>query len=218
MTAVVATLTELAHAPLKALVAIGIGLSTGLMLALALDYAYRYPRSRTISWPPRGRLILLPAASATLTVLAWSAADGIAELTATTALVLVLLALASTDFERHLLPNRLIYPAVPLALLLAPWLPAGGYAPSALGALLGFGVMLVPYIAAPRAIGAGDVKLAALIGAFSGAGLIFPALTFGAIVGAVVCLAILVQHRERGRTRIAYGPYLVLGALLVPLM
>ncbi len=197
--------------------AISLGLSTGLILAVALDYAYRYHPSRDMSWPPRRRLILLPTASATLTVLAWSAADGVAELAVTLALALVLLALASTDFERHLLPNRLIYPAIPLALLLAPWLPAGGYSSSALGALLGFGVMLVPYIVVPRALGAGDVKLAALIGAFSGAGLIFPALTFGAIVCAVVCLGILVQHRGRGRTRIPYGPYLVLGALLVSL-
>src|SRR5262245_22214123 len=41
-----------------------------------------------------------------------------------TAFALVLLALTATDFERHLLPNRLMYPSLLIALLLAGAWPA----------------------------------------------------------------------------------------------
>lgn len=201
--------------------AMTVGLIAGYVLSLVLDYAYRdgsTSRRAGTGRPARRRALLLPPAGAVVVVLMWSSMGGSwAEIVSTTVVALVFLALAATDFERHLLPNRLIYPAIPLALLLAPWLPAGGYLSSALGAMLGFVVLLIPHLAARGALGAGDVKLGVLIGAFGGAWLLLPALTIGAVFGAVACLVVLLRSRTH-RDAIAYGPYLVLGALLAPLI
>lgn len=201
------------------LVAMIAGALGGYVLGLTLDYAYREesaPARAGLGRPARRRLVLLPPAGAAVVILAYSSTSGLADLAGTSAVAFILLALAATDFERHLLPNRLLYPAIPFAVALAPWLPAGGYVSSMLGALLGFVVLLVPYIVARGALGAGDVKLGALVGAFAGAWLLLPALTIGAALGAIGCLVLLVRRRTR-RLAIAYGPYLVLGALLVPL-
>lgn len=201
------------------LIAIVGGSVAGFVLGLTLDRAYRdgsgSTGAATRRQPTRRRLVLLPAAGAAIAALVWSSTSGPADVMSTAAVAFILLALAATDFERHLLPNRLTYPAIPIALLLAPWLPAGGYVPSMLGAALGFGTLLAVYVAAPRALGAGDVKLAALIGAFAGAQLVFTALTVGAVIGAVVCLVIFFRQHQRGATAVAYGPYLVVGALFV---
>lgn len=198
-----------------------LGLVAGYLLSLVLDYAYRdgsMSRPAGTGRPARRRAWLLPPAGAVVVVLVWSSmGGGWAEFVSTVLVGFVFLALAATDFERHLLPNRLIYPAIPLALLLAPWLPAGGHLSSVLGAALGFVILLVPHLAARGALGAGDVKLGALVGAFAGAWLLLPALMIGAILGAVGCLVVLLRSRTGG-TAIAYGPYLAFGALAVPLI
>ena len=79
------------------------------------------------------------------------------------ALIAVFTGLAIIDHRRRILPNAIIYPGTVAALAAAPWLPAGGYATAAVGALGVFGLFAVLYVFRPTAMGAGDVKYAALI-------------------------------------------------------
>jgi leader peptidase (prepilin peptidase)/N-methyltransferase len=65
------------------------------------------------------------------------------------------------------------------------------------------------------AMGAGDVKFAAALGAGLGYPLILPALFYGIVAAGVAALLLLVTRRARRRDFMAYGPYLALGAWIV---
>ena len=143
-------------------------------------------------------------------------------LLATLPLVMVLV----TDLEVRLIPNRIILPATAgmllLGLLFGPAVPALGswrWWDVLLGSGIGFAcfwVLATVGIAllGEGALGGGDVKLAAYLGAVVGWPLIIVALllTFG--LGGIGALVVLVSRRGSLRTTIPYGPYLVLGGLI----
>ena len=121
-----------------------------------------------------------------------------------------LVALSCSDIRRRRLPNRLTLPGAALILLVAAL--TGHGRPALLGAAALFAVYLVVHLAAPSALGAGDVKLAIGIGALTGAygsavwtlaALAAPLLTAGWAVAAVCA--------RRGRT-VPHGPSMCLAA------
>ena len=83
-----------------------------------------------------------------------------------------------------------------------------------LGAAAGFGLMLLIHLLTRGALGAGDVKLAGVIGLLCGFPAVFTALLWGIILGGVGALALIVTKRAGRKTYIAYAPYLCLGAIL----
>jgi leader peptidase (prepilin peptidase)/N-methyltransferase len=129
---------------------------------------------------------------------------------------MVLLAFVGTDFERHLLPNRLMYPTLALALALSWAWPDRGPASSVIGGLLGLVVMFVLFMLVPG-FGFGDVKLAALLGLLTGITGVFSALMLGVLAAGVGAVVMLLTRRAGMKTDIAYGPYLALGAFVAML-
>jgi len=132
----------------------------------------------------------------------------------------VLCVLSSTDLERRIIPNRLTYPAVAIAVLLAWAWPDRSLASSLVGGAVGFlaGVALFAagvLVARAGAFGLGDVKLMLLAGLLTGWPGIFTALLIGLCAAGVP--ALILTLTGRGRTYFAYGPYLALGALVVML-
>lgn len=128
----------------------------------------------------------------------------------------VLLAFVGTDLERHLLPNRLMYPALAAAAALCWAWPGRSAVNSIEGGLLGAAVMFVLFSLLPG-FGFGDVKLAALLGLLVGVANVMPALMIGAIAGGAGALVMIAFRRAGVRSSIAYGPYLALGAFVVML-
>ena len=75
-------------------------------------------------------------------------------------------------------------------------------------------------LASRRGIGAGDVRLAAVLAMFLsylGATYVFQGLALGFILGGVVALLLLVGRKANRNTRIAFGPYICIGAMAVVL-
>lgn len=130
---------------------------------------------------------------------------------------MLLLALVATDFERHLLPNRLMYPALALGVALSWAWPDRSVQSSLTGGMLGMGIMVVKFVVMPR-LGFGDVKLAALLGLVTGISNTLPALFVGVVAGGVGALVMLLTRRAGRKSLIAYGPYLALGAFAGMLM
>ncbi|OZB81851.1 A24 family peptidase [Microbacterium sp. 13-71-7] len=126
------------------------------------------------------------------------------------------------DIATHRLPDRIVLPALGGALLLAlaDAVLAGGGA-RLLGALWGM-LILGGFYALLRALsregmGGGDVKLAAVIGLVLGwhggqALLVGAASAF--VLGAVHALWLIALRRATGSTRIAFGPWMILGSAL----
>jgi leader peptidase (prepilin peptidase)/N-methyltransferase len=125
------------------------------------------------------------------------------------------------DLEQGLILNKVVYPSMVVALLLAlypwPWLNESTLmrvAYAALGGGIGFVIFLLIALVSRGGMGWGDVKLAALIGLATGFPLVFLAVIMGAILGGIVAVALLIARRRKRREMIPFGPFLALAAMV----
>jgi leader peptidase (prepilin peptidase)/N-methyltransferase len=131
--------------------------------------------------------------------------------------VLFLVQVIFFDFEHRLILDRVMFPAMALALIVSlfnhPWW--AGIA-SGLGAGLVF--LLIALVGSAifkaEALGFGDVKLATFMGLLLGPLPTITALFYGVVLAGAVSIGYIVWHRSLKGT-IAYGPYLAAGALIV---
>lgn len=124
--------------------------------------------------------------------------------------------LASTDFDRRRIPDRLTVPAFALALALCWAWPDRSVADIVAGAAAGLATGVVLVVVGGflgNAMGVGDGKLMILIGALVGWPAIMAALLYGIILGGVI--AVVVMVRRGRRSTYAYGPYLAAGGAFV---
>lgn len=127
-----------------------------------------------------------------------------------TLLVLLLLLVASAwfDFKFHRIPNAIVYCGMALGMALNGLLPpgggfinthylgAGGFKFALVGLGLGLACLLPPYLL--RVMGAGDVKLMAMVGAFLGPVHILGAVLFTFLAGGAMALAVVTRERAWG--------------------
>jgi len=108
-------------------------------------------------------------------------------------LFLTLITAATTDVMSRKVYNWLTYPAIALGLALgygagglgeSVWAP--GLVSHLTGLAVGFGLLFVVWWS--RAVGGGEVKLAAAVGAIGGFPFVIPALFWSSLVGAVMAL------------------------------
>ncbi|KDA06357.1 peptidase A24 [Microbacterium sp. CH12i] len=126
------------------------------------------------------------------------------------------------DGRTHRLPNRIVLPTLggALVLVIIDALVMGEVWPltRAVGGMLVLcGFYIVMRFVSRGGIGGGDVKLAAVIGLVLGwHG--WQALAVGAasafVLGALYALALMALRRANGATRIAFGPWMIIGAIL----
>ncbi|OLN33642.1 A24 family peptidase [Desulfosporosinus metallidurans] len=104
-----------------------------------------------------------------------------------------------TDWREHKIYNKLLFPAFFIALLLHT-VQGGvfGLANSLLGATVGFALLLLPYFMG--GMGAGDVKLLAVIGAFGGVPFVLTCFLYGAIIGGLISSYLLARRKALGNT------------------
>lgn len=132
-------------------------------------------------------------------------------------LAAIAVALAVIDLDVRRLPDVIVLPsyAVGAGLLLA-----GGWSPLT-RALLAMGALGLGYLAVamayPGAMGFGDVKLAGLLGLYLG-WLGWTAVLVGTfagfLLGGMAGMALVVSRRGGRKTALAFGPYMLAGALL----
>ncbi|HXX38893.1 MAG TPA: prepilin peptidase [bacterium] len=123
------------------------------------------------------------------------------------------------DLDYRIIPDTITYPGVALGLLGAAPAGWGAVAVSALTALgLGGALLLVNVVGSlvvgQEAMGLGDVKLAAMIGAFLGWPVGALAILLGIFVGGLVGVVLLVTRTKGRRDQVPFGPMLAGGALL----
>jgi leader peptidase (prepilin peptidase)/N-methyltransferase len=124
----------------------------------------------------------------------------------------LLVVITFIDLDHQLILNRITYPGIVIGLAFA--LVQGRLVPSALAAVGGAGLITVIVIASRGGMGIGDIKLAALLGAFLGWPGIAVALFAGFMIGGVVGLALLALRLRSRKDAIPFGPALAAGALV----
>jgi leader peptidase (prepilin peptidase) / N-methyltransferase len=133
-------------------------------------------------------------------------------------LAAISIALALIDIETQRLPNLIVLPAYIVGVvLLAGSALLGGTLPSLLTGLIGSAALLVFYwlLALGGGMGFGDVKLAGVLGLYLGF-LGLGSLAVGAFAafafGGVFALVMLIARRGGRKTKIPFGPWMLVGA------
>jgi leader peptidase (prepilin peptidase)/N-methyltransferase len=136
-------------------------------------------------------------------------------------LTALLVALAATDLETFRLPNPLTLGGLGAGLIFSLFGPPGLVA-AVIGALLGAGILLAIRWAWLRAtgtdaMGLGDVKMLAMIGAFLGWAQVFVVLFLATVVGALVGVGVSLARRGTLQARLPFGVFLALAAYIASL-
>ncbi|NLI69274.1 MAG: prepilin peptidase [Firmicutes bacterium] len=130
--------------------------------------------------------------------------------------LLLIISFIDIDFQR--IPNVLLGIGLAAGIIFKLLDPAGRTLPSWIeagwGMLLGGGIMLLIYIGARGAIGAGDLKLMIMIGFFVGKIGVLAAMMMGFILGGAYGLVMIALRRLDRKDMIPFGPFLSLGAAI----
>jgi leader peptidase (prepilin peptidase)/N-methyltransferase len=131
------------------------------------------------------------------------------------------------DFEHYIIPNEITFGGLIVGLLLSaiypPLMDADTIKLSLLRSLLGAvvgGLSLLTVavvgklIFRKEAMGMGDVKLLAAIGAFFGWQSTLFTILVSSLLGGVVGVVLVLGRRKGWESRIPYGPYIAFGAVL----
>lgn len=136
-----------------------------------------------------------------------------------------LTAITLIDWDTFLIPDELSLGLLLLGLMAAPYNPLYWGLPlwkawllAARGAAIGFALCYAvawagEYIFGQEAMGGGDIKLLAAVGAWSGGIGAFDCLMLGSIVGSVYGVALMLRGKAGRRDPIPFGPFLSAGAL-----
>ena len=118
-------------------------------------------------------------------------------------LIVILVICVVTDLRERKIYNKIIFPSLLVAFIanfaIAGW---AGIMSALLGFIVGLLVLFIPYYFG--GIGAGDVKLLALIGALKGASFVFYTAIYMALIGAVIALAIIFFKRGWAKKMVYY--------------
>lgn len=130
----------------------------------------------------------------------------------------VLIIISFIDLKERIIPDVLSVPLIIVGFILSFFLRNLSTIDSLLGILAGGGSLLIiavfgTYLFKKEAMGGGDVKLAAMLGAFLGWQLILLSLFLGFFLGAFI--GVIVMVTTKGKSDIVpFGPFIALGALI----
>ncbi|MGD9875002.1 MAG: A24 family peptidase [Kiritimatiellia bacterium] len=131
------------------------------------------------------------------------------------------------DFEHMIIPDRVSLGGLAAGLILSPLIPSlhgksfwlDALMASAIGAALGggllYGVGVLGKMAFKKdAMGLGDVKLLAGLGAFLGWRAVLFIIMVSSFIGAFVGMGFIIAKKHEWQSRIPYGPYIALAAMI----
>jgi leader peptidase (prepilin peptidase)/N-methyltransferase len=130
--------------------------------------------------------------------------------------MLALLVIFATDAMERVIPDRVTYPSIVIGLAFSAL--NREIVSGLTGAAAGFALLLLVawfgrFLFRKEAMGGGDVKLAAMIGAFLGWRMLLVSLFLAFFTGALVGVVImLVRGRGKG-SEVAFGPFMAVGAV-----
>ncbi|MBI1377166.1 MAG: prepilin peptidase [Frankiales bacterium] len=134
----------------------------------------------------------------------------------------IAVALAAIDLDVRRLPDAIVLPSyvVTFALLLLPAVVEGRWDDLLHAVLTGAGLFAFYFLLAfiyPAGMGFGDVKLAGVLGMYLGWvnwPLAVIATFFAFLIGSVVGVVVMVRSRSGRKTKVPFGPFMLLGTYL----
>ena len=141
----------------------------------------------------------------------------------------IYIAIALIDLKHQLILNKIVYPSLIVALVIAPFFVKGGnlaagqfhFGDSSIGILsaligagVGFAFLLIPAIVSRGGMGFGDVKMAAFIGLTTGFPGVLVAVLGGIIMGGLAAILLLAFRIKKRKEAIPFGPFLSLASII----
>lgn len=136
----------------------------------------------------------------------------------------IFILIALIDLQHQLILNKIVYPSLVVALIIAPFFIKAGYVHhnvldhgiinALIGGTVGFIFLLVPAIISRGGMGFGDVKMAALIGLTTGFPEVFVAVLGGIVMGGLAAIFLLATRIKKRKEAIPFGPFLSLATII----
>lgn len=128
-----------------------------------------------------------------------------------------LLVLFAIDLEHQILPNVITLPGILVGLAASLWLPPG-LTSAVIGVLVGGGSLWLLFeiwrwLRGVEALGMGDVKMLAMVGAFLGWEQVIATLVLSSVAGSLVGLGLIASGRGSLGSKLPFGTFIALGAL-----
>ena len=128
--------------------------------------------------------------------------------------VISFLVIFMTDMKYQIIPDEMavIVALASLSFILLTGQPLVNHILAGVGAFLALFSIYV--FSKGKAMGFGDVKLVFVLGLFLGYPLAFIGLYLAFLTGAAVSLILIITHKKKFKQRIAFGPFLIIGAVI----
>lgn len=132
----------------------------------------------------------------------------------------LLIVVSFVDLDRLMIPDKVTLPGIVLGLvvntLVAPQSVLGFLFGALVGAAVLFAVaVLGELLFKKESMGGGDIKLAAMVGAFLGLKGVLMALFLAVLVGAIVGIVLMISGLRKRWEHIPFGPFIAAGTILV---
>lgn len=130
-----------------------------------------------------------------------------------------LIIIAFIDLKEQMVPDVISLPGIVIGFILSFFVSYISFINSALGVVVGGGIIIIIGLAGSlifkkEAMGGGDVKLAAMIGAFLGWRYIIISLFLGFFLGALAGIILILSKIKKREDAIPFGPFIVLGSFI----
>jgi len=142
-------------------------------------------------------------------------------------LILSLIVMSFIDIDTFLISDCIVLPGIAVGLIFAAVSPGmfqdmgrmEGFVYSLIGMVVGGGTLFLIGVLGKimykkDAMGGGDVKLLAMIGAFLGWKSVLLTVFFSSLVGSLISLTLIYMKKKKMDDYIPFGPYLALGAII----
>ncbi len=130
-----------------------------------------------------------------------------------------LIIIAFIDLNEQIVPDIISLPGIVIGLILSFFVPYISFINSVLGVVVGGGIIFIIGLAGSvifkkEAMGGGDVKLAAMIGAFLGWKYTIISLFLGFFLGALVGIFLILSKIKSREDMVPFGPFIALGSFI----
>lgn len=118
-----------------------------------------------------------------------------------------------SDMAYMLIPNKILLFFLPLFIVMRIIEPLDPWWLSLVGAVGGFGLVLVIILASRGGMGAGDMKLMGVLGIILGFSKVIFTFFLAALIGAIIGLTLRAFQKIKKKQPIPFGPYILIAAL-----
>jgi leader peptidase (prepilin peptidase)/N-methyltransferase len=129
-------------------------------------------------------------------------------------MISLLMMINVSDIRYMIIPNRLLVFFLPLFVCLRLWSPDIPWYDALLGAATGFLLIWFIIIISKGGMGAGDMKMLAMLGIILGFSKVLLTFFIAALLGSCIGIGLILFKKVKRKEPTPFAPYLVVGALV----